>query len=397
MLGIITEYNPFHNGHLFHINKSKELTKCKNCIVVMSGNFVQRGEPAIFDKFLRTKMALLNGADIVLELPLQFATSSAENFAMGAIDLLEKTGIVDKICFGTENGDLEILFKIAKILAKEDENYKNMLYKELKKGISFPKARQNVIESILKKDVNFLSMPNNILAIEYLKALIKLNSKIKPFTIKRQSSLFHSKEILGAVASATAIRLAFKENRINDIKKCIPKNCYDLICGLGNYKIPSIDDYSSILNYILKTDELEKIRNISEISEGIENRILKNSDTFLISELIEKVISKRYTKTRIQRAFLSIILQKTKEEEIINKIKLNQYIRVLGFKKESVSILNEISKKSNLPIITNLKKYKSLDKFIQNNIEKSIMATDIYNIGKNKIKNYEFYQPIIVL
>ena len=178
MLGIITEYNPFHNGHKLHIEKSKEKTSSKYCIVVMSGNFSQRGEPTIFDKYLRTKMALLNGADIVLELPLIFATASAELFSLGAIDILDKTGIVTNICFGSEEGNLEKFLEVSNILSNETLEFKQLLYKFLDSGLSFPKARLNALEKTLNKSLDFLNEPNNILSIEYLKAINKLNSKI---------------------------------------------------------------------------------------------------------------------------------------------------------------------------------------------------------------------------
>ena len=393
MLGLITEYNPFHNGHLLHLIKSKEKANSTKCIVVMSGNFVQRGEPAIFDKFLRTKMAILNGADIVLELPIQFATASAEFFAMGAVDLLEKTGVVNKLCFGTEEGELEEILEIAKIISNETEEFKKEFLKELDKGISFPKARQNAIESILNKDLSFLNLPNNILAIEYLKAILKLNSKIKPFTIKREKASFHSEEIFGEIASATALRKALKENKIENLKKCMPKSCFELI----NSNIPLLDDYSSILNYILKQNN-KNINNILEIGEGLENRILKNADTFLISNLIEKIKCKRYTYTKLQRAILNIILNKTKEEYSQYTKTLNQYIRILGFKKSSSNIVSEICKNSKVPVITNLKDYKKiLNKNAIEMLEKNIKATDIYYIGKEKPINYEFYQPIVII
>lgn len=398
MLGLITEYNPFHNGHLLHINKSKEKTNSKNCIVVMSGNFVQRGEPAIFDKFLRTKMALLNGADVVLELPLHFSTSSAETFALGAIDLLDKTGVVKHLCFGTETGEISSLLNIAEILSKEPKNFKIELSNQLKKGLSFPKARFNALSNTLNENIEFLNLPNNILAIEYLKALIKLKSNIKPYTIKRELASFHSKNISGNIASATALRLALKENNLDSIKKCIPLNCYELIESNFPYTIPSLNDYSIILNYILKTTSRENLRNICEISEGFENILLKNSNKTCISDLISSVKSKRYTYTKIQRTILNIILEKTKEEDIFMKKNLNQYIRILGFKKSSSNIISEMSKKATVPIITNLKNTKNiLPKNTLNILEKNIKATDIYYINKNKPINYEFSNPIIII
>lgn len=398
MLGLITEYNPFHNGHLLHIKKSKEKTNNKHCIVVMSGNFVQRGEPAIFDKFLRTKMALLNGANIVLELPVHFATSSAELFALGAIDLLNKTNIIDSICFGTENNNINELINIANILYKEPIEFKQILSIELKKGVSFPKARFNALSQLLNQNLEFLNSPNNILGLEYLKAIKKLNSNIKPFTINREGASFHSKDITGNIASATALRLAFKQNDIESIKKCIPENCFEIIKELLPYTPPTLNDYSQILNYILKTSNINYLKNICEISEGLENTLLNNCNINLISDFIDKIKSKRFTHTKLQRALLNIILQKTKEQDLFFRENLNQYIRVLGFKKSSSNILSELIKKSKIPVITNLKNTKNiLDKNTFIILQKDIITTDIYNIPRNKLPNYEYSQPMIIL
>lgn len=212
MLGIITEYNPFHNGHKLHIEKSKFKTNSKHCIVVMSGNFVQRGEPALIDKYIRTKMALLNGADLVIELPIIYATASAELFSLGAVDTLNKTGIVNKICFGSEAGDLKYFLEVADILADEPPNYKEILLEHLNQGISYPRARMLSLGQILNKDLSFLEEPNNILSIEYLKGLKKINSNISVHTIQREQAHFHSKDTTGSIASATAIRKVILDN-----------------------------------------------------------------------------------------------------------------------------------------------------------------------------------------
>ncbi len=276
MLGIITEYNPFHNGHKLHIEKSKQKTNSKYCIVVMSGNFCQRGEPAIFDKYLRTKMALLNGADIVLELPLTFATASAELFALGAIDILDKTGIITNICFGSEDGNIENFLEIANILSNEPYNFKQNLSYFLNQGLSFPKARINALEKTLNKSLDFLKEPNNILSIEYLKAINKLNSNIIANTIKREQATFHSTNIAGNIASATAIRNCFFENKIDNIKNVVPNNCFELINNISVHNMPLLDNYTNILKYILKTSNIENIKNIADITEGIENKIISN-------------------------------------------------------------------------------------------------------------------------
>lgn len=398
MLGLITEYNPFHNGHKLHIEKSKEITNSKNCIVVMSGNFVQRGEPAIFDKYLRTKMALLNGADLVIELPLIFATSSAELFALGSVDLLDKTGIVTDICFGSESGNLKDFLQVSNILSNEPPLFKKLLLKELNSGISFPKARANALKNMISIDLDFLNSPNNILSIEYLKALNALNSNISPNTIKREKSQFHSTTIQGNIASATALRKAFLHNNVNDIKSCIPKNCFSLIEKYLPYNPPSINEYSQILSYILRTKSIDDIKNIADINEGIENKIIDNIDKNSISCLLESIKSKRYTYSRLQRALLHILLNITNKEQLFLKKNLNQYIRILGFKKSSSYILKALKENSKIPIITNLKNANSI--LNQNSmyyLNKEIKSSDIYYLNQNKKLNQEYKEPLVII
>lgn len=396
MLGIITEYNPFHNGHKLHIEKSKEKTNSKYCIVVMSGNFSQRGEPTIFDKYLRTKMALLNGADIVLELPLIFATASAELFSLGAIDILDKTGIVTNICFGSEEGSLEKFLEVSNILSNETLEFKQHLYKFLDNGLSFPRARLNALEKTLNKPLSFLNEPNNILSIEYLKAINKLNSTIIAKTIKREKAHFNSNSINGNIASATAIRQAFFKNNIDSIKNVMPNNCFKLIENTSQNNIPIIDNYTNILKYILKVSNIENIKQIADITEGIENKIMDNINVYSITELINNIKSKRYTYTKLQRTILHIILNITKNEQQYLKENLNPYIRVLGFKKSSSHLLKELTINAKVPVIINLKNAKKqLDKNAMYYLNKEIMSTDIYYLSKNK--NEEYRQPLVII
>lgn len=393
MLGVITEYNPFHNGHKLHIQKSKEKTNNKHCIVVMSGNFCQRGEPAIFDKYTRTKMALLNGADLVLELPLCFATASAEMFALGAIDILDKTGVIKNICFGSEQGDINSFLEIVNILSDEPLQFKNYLNDYLDDGLSFPKAREQALEKFLNKKVDILNEPNNILSIEYLKAINKLNSKICAKTIKREKAHFHSNNIDGNIASATAIRQAILNKNFEKIQNVVPKNCYDL---MKNSKIKMLDNYTHILKYILKTQNLSYIQNIADITEGIENKIIDNIDSKNITDLIKNIKSKRYTHTKLQRAILHIILNITKDEQDFLKQNLNPYIRVLGFKKSSSHILTEITQNAKVPVVTNLKNAKNiLNKNAMYYLEKEIKCSDIYYLDE-KI-NQEYKKPLVIV
>ncbi len=407
-LGIVTEYNPFHNGHLTHINKSKILTKSKHTIVVMSGNFVQRGEPAIIDKYLRTKMALLNGADLVVELPVYYATSSAEYFALAAVSLLNATGIVDNICFGSELGDLSELKIIAEILSNENDEYKNVLKQELSEGVSYPVARDNALNKILKTNSNILNNPNNILSIEYLKALIKTNSSIKPYTIRREDSGYHSKELTGRLSSATAIRQGIINKDYDKIKRVMPEDCFNLIIDeVNNGSIPyTLNNLSSIFQYIIKTISIKDLQGILDVTEGLQNRIVRlSSNNYNINDIITQIKTKRYTFTKIQRAILHIILGIKKDDfDFFNNRGGVQYIRCLGFKKESQFLLKKMEEKASLPIITNLKSAeKKLNSTAIKMLEKEIKTTDIYYLAKNNIKhsvyckNYEYIVPLVII
>ena len=232
VLGIIAEYNPFHNGHLYHIKESIEQCGANYVVCVISGNFVQRGNTSIIDKWTKTKMALCNGADLVIELPTVYSTSSAENFAEGAIKILDSLGIVDTISFGMEAKDIATLNNIANVLYQEPKEYVTMLNHELSKGISFPKARENALMMYLndiKRYANVLTGANNILAIEYLKTLKKLKSQLMPIGVQRQKVLYHDEMIVDDFASATAIRKMIATRQFDDIRKVIPRTSYILL------------------------------------------------------------------------------------------------------------------------------------------------------------------------
>ena len=241
VLGIIAEYNPFHNGHLYHLEQSKKITGCTYTVAIMSGNFTQRGSTSLIDKWSKAKCALENGIDLVIELPTLYSTSSAENFAEGSIKILDSLKVVDYISFGAETSNIDILDKIATVLYNEPKEYKNLLSHELHKGISFPKARENALMMYLndiRKYVNILSSPNNILGIEYLKALKKYNSNITPISIPRFEAYHNDIKFTGNIASSTAIRNIFKNNGFKILEKLIPSNTYSTL--IQNIKIGHI-------------------------------------------------------------------------------------------------------------------------------------------------------------
>lgn len=395
VVGIIAEYNPFHNGHKYHIEQSKKITNSDYCIVAMSGNYVQRGEPAILDKWTRTKMALKNGADMVIEIPSIYSSSSAELFAYSAVSILNSTNIISSLCFGCETDNIPLIKQYAEILYNEPFEYKQILKEELSKGIVFPKARENALKIYTNKDINILNTPNNILAVEYIKAIIKLKSKIQPYCVKRYLASYHSTNINNEISSATAIRLALENKNINDIKKVIPDNCYNILSKcISKGEAPIIfDNFSPFLHYKLRTTDISELSEILDITEGLENRILDLSKSnYFISDIVAKVKTKRYTYTKIQRALLHIILDFKKTDAQI------KYIRVLGFRKQSEQLFSILNNSCELPIITNMKKAEKLLE-ISNLIKKEIISTDIYYLAmpSQKLMNKEYTSPIVVL
>lgn len=394
VVGIVAEYNPFHNGHKYHIEKAKAETGCNKCVVVMSGSFVQRGECAVFDKWSRTRAALLNGADAVIELPVFFSTASAEFFAASSVDLLNKLGCVDYLAFGSESGNLSKIQKTAEVLLNEEDIFKSTLKSELDKGVSFPAARSLALEKTAGTEKNFLSSPNNILAVEYVKALISGKSKIKPCAVKRIMTGYNSFEAKEGFASATALRKMLRENK--DVCEFMPYN----FCGISPV---FSDELSSMLNYRLRTMSPEELSEISDISEGLENRILQSaSQCSSFDEIADFVKSKRYTRTRIERALLHIILNITKTDfKLLVDNGLNQYIRLLGFKKDSADLLKEISKSCSVPLITTVKSREELSPLGKMCLEKERVATDLYFLMKDEADlrrlNADLTTPMVII
>jgi len=262
-VGIISEYNPFHNGHKYHIQAAKEACNADYSVCIMSGSFVQRGEPAIFDKWSRAKMAVLNGADLVVELPVVYACQPAEIFALGSVKILNSMGFVNYICFGSELGDTEALQRLAKLLHNEPEAFKLILKNQLEQGISYPKAISAALSSYIGGDDavitnDILRNPNNVLGIEYIKALMTLKSSIKPVAVKRIASDYNDIGIAGGIASATAVRYEIKEKGLSEkVRLAMPENCINIIeANIDSDRHPLyLNDFSDILLYQLRTIE----------------------------------------------------------------------------------------------------------------------------------------------
>jgi len=361
-IGIIVEYNPFHNGHLYHINEIKRLFKNSIIIAVMSGNFTQRGDTSIIDKYRKTYIALENKIDIVIELPFHYATQSADIFAKGSIEILNKLN-VEYLVFGSESNDVELLKTLANITINNKKHEQNIKL-NLKKGLSYPKSIYDSLKDLTKSEIN---TPNDILGIEYIKQIILQKSNIIPITIKRTND-YHSKK-LEKISSATSIRESLKNNI--DVKKSVPKSTYKYL----NKELSFIDYYFSLLKYkIISSNDLKKY---NLVDEGIENRLKKYIlESNSLEEYISKIKTKRYTYNKIKRMLCHILVGFTKEE---NKVYKNiNYIRVLGFSKKGQKYLSTIKKDCNL--ITNYSKNKDI-------LNLDYKSSIIYNlIFENKLK-----------
>lgn len=392
IVGIITEYNPFHNGHLYHIQKAKELTKADAVIAVMSGDFMQRGAPAIMPKHLRAKAALLAGVDVVLELPVCYATGSAEFFAGGAIALLESLGCVDSICFGSECGDIEKLKQIAHILNKEPIAYKNVLHAELKAGNSFPKARQKALAAYLAEDscADLLAQPNNILGIEYIRALSRYSSNISVHTIQRQGAAYHETALTQDYSSASAIRSSLrsfecgttsKTGSLSHLKGHMPDVCCQLIEEAYQTRYPVYtDDFSLLLKYKLLSENTQSLSSYLDVSEELANRIERNKNAFRsFEQFCDLLKTKELTYTRVSRALLHIILDIKKEHLLsFHQHGISYYARVLGFRKESAQVLKECKNHSSVPLLTKLSQSDGISPLGTYMLKQDVFAADLY-------------------
>ena len=401
-VGLVTEYNPFHNGHLYHLNKAMELTGADISVAVMSGDFVQRGEPAVLDKYTRTSMALNSGVNLVVELPVNYAVSSAESFAAGALKVLDYIK-ADSIAFGSESGDIERLSKLAHILCDNEDT----LYKEISKytanGISYAATRQKVVEKLTDKDTAaMLTSSNNILAVEYLKAIIKNNYAIKPYTVQRQGDSYNDTDIRSEYASATALRENLKADNIS---KYIPVKAGLILSSNTNYIYP--DDitealFTRLLDILFASNYdknvfIENVMQYPDVSKEIAGRLYKSAMdmitrtvpqrseskdnwAFSFGSLCEHIKTKEVPLSRIKRALVRITLGLDKKH--MGKYANEPYIRVLGFDKKGQEYLSYIRKTVEVPLITKTADYKEM-------LLDDIHAANIYNMivaGKYGVK-----------
>ncbi|MFS0672332.1 nucleotidyltransferase [Ornithinibacillus sp. 179-J 7C1 HS] len=376
--GLIVEYNPFHNGHLYHIEQAKKQTNADCVIAVMSGSFLQRGEPAIMDKFHRAKAALLSGIDIVVELPYVFAVQSSDLFAKGSVLTLHELG-VNSICFGSEAGNIQEFINGYQAFIHNKPTYQTNLRHHLQAGYSFPEASKLAYESIgLTKNGIDLSKPNNILGFSYVRTILENHLPIQPITIKRKNSEYHDTEITGSIASATSIRKKLLEEKkvLSDLTNTMPPAT---IHELQNYQsfattLHYWESYFPLLHYRVTTMSVEELAHIHGVEEGLEHRIKKTAkEVSTFYDWVQAIKTKRYTWTRIQRILAHLLTNTTKSEiERLTTRNHVEYVRLLGMTKKGQEYLNTHKKEMNVPI------YPKLTRDIHPMLEVEERATNAY-------------------
>lgn len=384
-LCIISEYNPFHFGHLYHLNESISQTDTDFKVAIISGNFVQRGEPSIINKWEKAKVALSAGFDLVLELPTLYAISSAENFANGSIKIADQIGS-NYISFGTESGDLEKLKKLSSLINKNEKEYITNVKGKIAEGFSYPKSQELVIDKMFGNEFLGVCKPNNILGLEYLKSLNAISSNITPITVKRDLDKSSSSDIRALLRTS-----GFK---IEDLKNSIPDFSYEVLTENienGN-AVLSLKAFEKEIIYILRTIDNEKLKNIPDIPENMLSNLKKIAcSTNSLDELITALKNKSITQARIQRILLYILLEITKSDMELSK-RITPYVRVLGMSENGKKILSDISKDIN--VITSVKAFEKTcdDSDLLRMLEIDKKATDIYTLAyvKDSIANLDY-------
>ena len=401
--GIIAEYNPFHEGHKYQINYLREQENTDYVIVAMSGDFVQRGTPALFSKYDRARMALLEGADLVLELPAALATASAELFARGGVQLLDGLGVVNTLCFGSEWGDAKLLMELAHFLAEEPLPFRKALQENLKEGMTFPKARALALCGLFPDNEEIsriLASPNNILGIEYCKALIREHSQIPPFALKRQGSSYHETSLLEQqLPSASAIRQSvFQEKGKMQAASFLPSGARAVFLdALQRNACLSENDLDIIFRYCLLCETEESLCTYADMSEALAKRVLSCRCEFEgFSQFVQLLKTKNITQTRVQRALLHMLLHIKSVPETV------PYARVLGFRRAGAPLLGMIKRQGRLPLITRLSDAASLlpDQAMAI-LDETTFASNLYeNLiaqKKNAACIHEYRQQIVIV
>lgn len=411
VLGIIAEYNPFHLGHAYQIKTLKKKTNADYVIIAMSGNFVQRGAPALIDKYTRAQMALCGGADLVLELPVLYASASAPYFARGGVFLLQNTGVVTHLGFGTEHDNLELLQRISDILLQNPPAFRTRLQQELKNGLSFPAARAKALEAVFQasKSSNLsqirevLASPNNILALEYLNALSLFNASMIPCPLLRRGQGYHDTAVSEGFCSASAIRKHLQNNKPAITHTFMPESALKLLMDYPHAFLFE-DDFSQLLHYKLLTESAETLAEYADSSPELANRMLHNRYAFASwSQFCELLKTKNTTYTRISRLLLHLILNiKSSDYQIFEKKAPDSYLRVLGFRKSAAPLLSSIKKSADIPLITSAADARHLlSPDALSLLQMDITASDIYHLmlttkGSQHLRN-DYRHPIVTI
>lgn len=383
------EYNPLHNGHLFHIGYIKERLKPDYTVIVMSGDFTQRGEIAVADKYKRAVHAVKAGADAVIELPTVFATANAEIFAKGAIKLINYCGGEKQLCFGTESGEKEKLVSTAKALINESKEFKKLFKEELKTGVTTIKAKCNALEKMNIENLDFelLKSPNNILGVEYTKAIVQSKSDVEICPIIRQGADYNDEVLHEKISSASAIRRAVTEGKIKKTKNCVPDYVFDDLPSV----LPSVDD---LVFYAAIKSSAEELKGILDCTEGLENRIKAlTRDCSSLQCLTDKIKTRRYTKTRLNRILLSNMLGIN--EKFVRKCLASElYLKVLAVNKNKTEVLSALKGENDVPFITRKSDFQKLSGVAKECFLKDVTALEIFDFAAGT-KTNEFDMKLV--
>ena len=399
--GIIAEYNPFHNGHKYHLEETRRQTAADFLVVIMSGDYVQRGEPAVFNKYFRARTALISGADLVLELPVFGAVSGAADFAGCAVSSLEKSGIVNLLSFGSECGSLDSLRAQAECMDTETEEISSRIRQGLKEGLSWPMARANAYKTAGYDAVP--SSPNDILGVEYLKAINRMHSSMEPFTVTRTDPGYHSQCRIGSFASATAARKAIEENDADFLMEVLPDSFFSCLEKEGCPAV-TFDDFSMILNEKILAASPEQLADASGMPMDLAAKLYKNRLRFLPArELTAASKDRQYTYTRVSRSLLTFMLGITKEDlSSFKEMDMCPWLRILGFKRDAAPLLSALKKNSEVPIITKTADAASiLSGEALRLFEKQLFTSELYRmvceIKTGKSMKNEFTRSVVIL
>ncbi len=406
--GIIAEYNPFHHGHAYHLAAARAVTGADYCIAVMSGNFVQRGAPAMINKYHRTQMALLGGADLVIELPLYYACASAEFFALGAISLLDRLGAVDYLCFGSESGQLLPLQTAAQLLTEESPAYQEQLQQALRQGYSFPAARSLALSAVSSGSELSAASPNDLLGIEYLKALSRRNSSIRPYTIQRTGAGYHDMQLTASTAASPAFSSASAiRNHLGNLPSLadhVPPYVYQILTEAQGKAMPiESRDFSLLLHYRLLHEAGQGYGDYLDVSIELEHRILRSLNHFQDFEQFCALLkTKNLTYSRIRRSLLHILLDlKNPQMQALAFLDYIPYARVLGFRKTAAPLLSLLKAHTSIPLLTKLSRAQcQLSPKVYSLLEHEITAAHIYeSVQASKYGQlfcHEYTRPLVI-